>query len=98
MPKYIAIFGTERPFTPQQYPTLFKFFERFPHGVHFKSGVIAFEFDGDSEATCAAIYEHLGDGDELSIFQVSACSWRVDRLKNGAVRDKQMREFLGMDT
>lgn len=97
MPRYIAIFGTEKPFTPQQYPTLFKFFERFKHGVHFKPGVIAFEFDGNCEDACKAIYEHLGEGDELSIFQLSAGFWRLDRLKNGEARDKQMRQFLGTD-
>ena len=97
MPKYIAIFGNSRPFTPQEYPTLFRFFERMPQGVHLKTGVIAFEFSGNPEEACSAIYEHLEEGEELTIFQLSAGVWRLDRLKDGEARDKQMREFLGVE-
>lgn len=97
MNKFIAIIG--RSVTPKSHETLFKFFERMPHGVHFIPGVIAFSFNGSPKQALDAISEHLDDEDEVTILQLqNAAVWKYDRLLGGDEKDRMMRNFLSDTT
>lgn len=96
--KLKAAHFTGKPFTPASYRTLFDWFASMPRGVHFQPGLIAFEFAGDAESACNAIFEHLHEGDEATVFELCGGAWRFDRLKNGEKRDAQLKQFLGLDT
>lgn len=98
MKKFIALIAPEREFTPANYPQLFRFFESIPRGAHFRPGILAFEHGGDAAAAHDAIRRHLGDGDDLIVFELCGGRWSLDRMRGGARKHERLQKFLEGDT
>jgi hypothetical protein len=94
MNQFIIVLLLRKPFTPENYESLFAFFDTFPNGIHFTDGVIAMPFAGNMLELYREVSEHLEESDELSIFQIAEALWRFDPLTGGRDREQQMHALL----
>src|SRR5688500_12890918 len=94
--RLLALIASNKPVNPQNYPTMFKRFERIENGCMFKAGLFGFEFNGTIDEAYQIISEHFHGGEEKTLFQIEDAFWRYDPQNAGASeREKLMRNFLG---
>ena len=90
MEKFLAIFETRKPFSPQSYPELFRYLASIRRGIRFRSGVVAIEHEGDSEDVYKALAAHLSPQDEVTVFELHGGYWHLTSLE----RSSQLEDFL----
>ena len=74
---HVAVINPSKTIDPQNYPTLFRFFETMKDGIRLSKNVFVFNLTGDSKSVVDYMFEHLLENDEVMVFQISEAAWRV---------------------